>query len=77
MALFYKEVEVEIEVDLSEFETKELVEELASRESLSGSAEDDPAKVLLEAIWLKRRIKNDNYQEELDQLIYQMLGHVV
>jgi hypothetical protein len=73
MALFYKEVEVEIEVDLSEFETKELVEELASR----GSAEDDPAKALLEAIWLKRRIKNDNYQEELDQLIYQMLGHVV
>ena len=77
MALFYKEVEVEIEVDLSEFDTKDLVEELASRESLSGSAEDDTAKELLEAIWLKRRIKNDNYQEELDQLIYQMLGHVV
>jgi hypothetical protein len=77
MALFYKEVEVEIEVDLSEFETKDLVEELASRRSLSGSVEDDQAKELLEAIWLKRRIKNDNYQEELDQLIYQMLGHVV
>jgi hypothetical protein len=74
MALFYKEVEVEIEVDLSEFETKELVEELASRGS---AGEDDTAKELLEAIWLKRRIKNDNYQEELDQLIYQMLGHVV
>lgn len=77
MALFYKEVEVEIEVDLSDFDTKDLVEELASRESLSGSAEDAAAKELLEAIWLKRRIKNDNYQEELDQLIYQMLGHVV
>ena len=77
MALFYKEVEVEIEVDLSEFDTEDLVEELASRESLPGSAAADAAKELLEAIWMKRRIKNDNYQEELDQLIYQMLGHVV
>lgn len=77
MALFYKQVEVEIDVDLSDFDTKDLVEELASRESLPGSAEDAAAKELLEAIWLKRRIKNDNYQEELDQLIYQMLGHVV
>lgn len=77
MALFYKQVEIEIEVDLSDFETKDLVEELASRESLPGSAEDYTSKELLEAIWMKRRIKNDNYQEELDQLIYQMLGHVV
>lgn len=71
MVTVYKEIGVE--VDLSEFKTEDLVEELASR----GSAEDYTSKELLEAIWMKRRIKNDNYQEELDQLIYQMLGHVV
>ena len=74
----YKTVytEVEVDVDISEFDTEDLLDELASRGSLP-MEEDFPSKELLEAIWLKRRMKNDNYQKELDQLIYQVLGHVV
>ena len=74
----YKTVytEVEVDVDISEFETEDLLDELASRGSLPQEA-DDTSKELLEAIWLKRRLGNHNYQTELDQLIYQVLGHVV
>ena len=74
----YKTVytEVEVDVDISYFETEDLLDELASRGSLPAEADFD-AKELLESIWLKRRQGNDNYQEELDRLIYQVLGHVV
>ena len=68
--------EVEVEIDLSEFETDDLIEELESRGSLPPEANGD-AKELVEAIWLKRRLGNHDYQTELDQLIYQVLGHVV
>ena len=74
----YKTVytEVEVDVDISEFDTEDLLDELASRSSLPLEA-DNNTKELLEAIWLKRRLGNDNYQAELDQLIYQVLGHIV
>jgi hypothetical protein len=68
--------EVEVEVDISEFDTEDLLDELAARGSLPAEADFD-AKELLETIWMKRRNGNDNYQEELDRLIYQVLGHVV
>ena len=69
----YKEVEVD--VDLSDFETDDLIEELESR----GSAVMDygDGKEILEAIWLKRRMGRTDYQTELDQLIYAGLGHVI
>lgn len=74
----YKTVytEVEVDVDISEFDTEDLLDELESRGELPAEANFD-AKELLEVIWLKRRNGNDNYQTELDQLIYQVLGHVV
>jgi hypothetical protein len=74
----YKTVytEVEVDVDLSDFETEDLLDELASRSSLP--MEDDfQGKELLEKIWLKRRQGNHDYQTELDQLIYQVTGHIV
>ena len=74
----YKTVytEVEVDVDISEFDTEDLLDELASRGSLPQEA-DDTSKELLTAIWLKRRLANLDYQTELDQMIYQVLGHVV
>ena len=69
-------VETEVEVDLSYFETDDLLDELASRSSLPTEA-DSNAKELVEKIWLKRRQGNNDYQQELDQLIYQTLGHIV
>jgi hypothetical protein len=74
----YKTVytEVEVDVDISEFDTEDLLDELAARSSLPVE-EDFHGKELLEAIWMKRRLGNHDYQTELDQLIYQVLGHVV
>jgi hypothetical protein len=74
----YKTVytEVEVEVDLTNFDTEDLIEELEDRGKLPVDGSID-SKELLTAIWLKRRNGNNNYQEELDQLIYQVLGHVV
>jgi len=68
----YKEVEVD--VDLSDFETDDLIEELEIR----GSAVMDygDGKEILEAIWLKRRQGRD-YQTELEQLIWLGLGKVI
>lgn len=68
--------EVEVDVDISEFETDDLLDELASRSSLP-IEEDFHGKDLLEKIWLKRRVGNHDYQNELDRLIYQVTGHVV
>ena len=70
----YKEVEVD--VDLSDFETDDLLEELESRGALPVDNTYD-AKDLLTAIWLKRRLGRVDYQMELDQLIYAGLGHII
>jgi hypothetical protein len=68
--------EVEVDVDISEFETDDLLDELEARGSLPPEANNN-AKELVETIWLKRRQGNHDYQQELDQLIYQVTGHVV
>jgi hypothetical protein len=68
--------EVEVDVDLSEFDTEDLLDELASRGSLPNDASID-SKEILEAIWLKRRLGNHNYQDELDKLIYATLGKII
>jgi hypothetical protein len=74
----YKSVykEVEIDVDLSDFDTEDLLDELESRGALPVDSGYD-AKDLLTAIWLKRRMGRTDYQTELDQLIYTGLGRIV
>ena len=66
--------EVEVDVDLSDFETDELVEELESRGA--GATDYGDGKDVLMAIYEKRRLGRD-YQEELDQLIWLGLGKIV
>ena len=68
--------EVEVDVDLSDFETDDLLEELESRGELPADSQHN-AKDLLTAIWLKRRMGRTDYQIELDQLIYTGLGRIV
>ena len=68
----YKEVEVD--VDLSDFETDDLIEELESRGSPVMDYGD--GKEILETIWLKRR-QGQDYQTELEQLIWLGLGKVL
>ena len=69
-------VYTEVEVNLGDFDTKDLIEELQDREAMPSEGYFD-AKELLEAIWLKRRLGNNDYQTELDQLIYQVLGYAI
>lgn len=68
--------EVEVDVDLADFDTEDLLDELESRGSLPVNGNID-AKELVEAIWLKRRLGNHDYQDELDKLIYAVLGKIV
>ena len=66
--------EVEVDVDLSDFDTDDLIEELESRGAGSGDFGD--GKDVLMAIYEKRRLRQD-YQQELDQLIWLGLGKIV
>jgi hypothetical protein len=66
--------EVEVDVDLADFDTDDLIEELESRGS--GTSEFGDGKELLMSIYEKRRLGRD-YQAELDQLIWMGLGKVV
>lgn len=68
--------EVEVDVDLGDFDTDDLLEELEDRGELPADSGYD-AKNLLEAIWMKRRMGRTDYQTELDQLIYAGLGRIV
>lgn len=66
--------EVEVDVDLSYFDTDDLIEELESRGAGSGNFGD--GKDVLNSIYEKRRLGQD-YQRELDQLIWVGLGKIV
>lgn len=67
--------EVEVDVDLSDFDTEDLLDELESRGSLPIEGSVD-GKEILNAIYEKRRLGQD-YQTELDQLIWISLGKVI
>jgi len=64
---------VEVEVDLSDFDTEELLEELELRGT------ENPGFVyseLVRKIYEKRRL-NQDYQKELDELIYSAVGKIL
>ena len=71
--------EVEVEVDLEEFDTDDLIEELENRglDYNTKGVDADEMRLLLEKIWQKRRSGNHNYEAELDSLIYGVLGRIV
>lgn len=66
--------EVEVDVDLDEFSTADLLEELQSRGDLPPEYSD--GKEVLESIFQKRRLGQD-YQPELTALIYLGLGRIL
>lgn len=72
MPLVYKEVEVEVELD--DFDTDELVEELERRGS--GTMDYGNGTEVLQSIYEKRRL-GQSYQADLDQLIWLGLGKIV
>jgi hypothetical protein len=73
----YKTVytEVEVDVELADFDTDDLIEELESRGKGLEIASQSGTE-LLTAIYEKRRLGRD-YQRELDELIYVGIGKIV
>ena len=67
--------EVEVDVELHEFDTDDLVEELEKR-GLGFEVASQSGTELLNAIYEKRRLGKD-YQRELDELIYVGIGRIV
>jgi hypothetical protein len=70
MPTVYQEVEVEVELD--DFDTDDLIEELQHR----GEIINNDDKRLIDVIFYKRRNGSD-YQHELDELIYNTIGRVL
>jgi hypothetical protein len=66
--------EVEVDVDLSDFDTDDLMDELESRGESIGEYGD--TKEVLTKIYEKRRMGID-YQSELNELIWLALGKVI
>lgn len=67
--------EVEVDVDLGDFETDDLLDELENRGALPVEGNFD-TKELVVTIYEKRRLGQD-YQQELDKLLYQVTGRVI
>jgi hypothetical protein len=72
------EVEVDLEEVLEELDTDELIEELERRgvDYNTNGVDGDEMREVLDQIWQKRRIGQD-YQAQLDKLIYGVLGKVI
>jgi len=73
MPTIYKEVEVD--VDLDDFDDDDLIEEV-ERRRLGVDVSPENAKELVESIYHLRR-RGKDYEQELDQLIYAVTGRVV
>jgi len=70
--------EVEFEVDLSDFDDDDLIEEIESRgiDLNSKYISGDEMRELLTNIWDRRR-RGLDYQQELNDLIWYGLGRIV
>ena len=64
----YKTITTEVVVDLGDFDTDDLIEELEHRETPTGAS-----KNIVYKIWMNRRIGKP-YEDLLDKLIYDVLG---
>ena len=68
-------VETYVDVDLDDFDTEDLVEEL-ERRGMGMEVSSETGTELITAIYEKRRL-GQGYQRDLDQLIYLGIGRFV
>jgi len=75
--MVYKTVytEVEVDVDIGDFDTDDLLEELEERGALPVEGSYD-AKALVEQMYFLRR-QGQDYDHLLDSLFYAVLGKIV
>ena len=70
--------EVDVDIDLEEFDDYDLLDELERRglDMNTKFVDGDRMREILEQIWMKRRTNKD-YQRELDDLIYFGIGKIL
>jgi hypothetical protein len=74
----YVTTEAEVWVDLDEFETEDLVAELKHRNTNVMNSIDlgpSPASIINE-IYMAKHVRNQNYDQLIDDLIYAVLGKI-
>lgn len=74
----YKTVNVDVDVELSDFDDDDLIEELERRglDLNTKFVDGDTMRDYLTTLYEKRRLGQD-YQAELDKLIYYGLGRIL
>lgn len=72
----YVTVEDEVWVDLDDFETEDLIEELKSR-SVSMPSQGHNSLELVNAIYMAKHVRKQDYDKLVDELIYSALGKIV
>ena len=70
MPTISKYVDIDVDVDLSDFADSDFIEELANRNISHGNLEE-----LLETIYHKRRL-SQNFDKELDEVIFSVIGRI-
>jgi hypothetical protein len=76
--MVYRTVNVDVDVELSDFDDDELIEELEQRglDLNTKFVDGDTMRDYLTTLYNKRRLGQD-YQAELDKLIYYGLGRIL
>ena len=70
----YTTVNVDVDVDMSDINTEDLIEELELRGEIVGTKSENGQ--LVNVIYEKRRLGQD-YQKELDELIFDVTGRIL
>ena len=74
----YITIEEEVWVDLDDFETEDLVEELKTRKaSLPSTVHAANPLDLVGQIYIAKHVRGQDYDRLVDELIYSVLGKIV
>ena len=75
--MVYKTVytEVEVDVDIEDFDTEDLIDELERRDALPVESSGDARETVEQIYYLRRQ--GQPWEHLMDQLIYQVLGKIV
>lgn len=75
----YVTIEEEVWVDLEDFETEDLLEELKRRKGKENveSYVGPTGKDLVDEIYMAKHVRNQPYDQLVDQLIYAATGRIV
>ena len=74
----YVTVEEEVWVDLDDFDTEDLIQELKDRKATTRSEWTGPSgNELVYEIYMAKHVRNQPYDHLVDQLIHTVLGKIV